>query len=176
MWKEDIKSFGQAHRRRRGATAPRQPAGKAEVSRRYPRVFPRRRRGSGLLSSTEPTSDGKARGSKRDNAIKKSPSQCEKRIQRLTAGGAGRHAPQNSSRQGEVSRRYPRVFPRRRRGSGLMSPTEPTSDGKARGSKRDFTGYYMISPIFLKNAMRRLASSSASAKMLSASAGAFFRS
>ena len=35
---------------------------------------------------------------------------------------------------------------------------------------------YMISPIFLKNSMRRLASASASAKMVSASAGAFFKS
>ena len=38
--------------------------------------------------------------------------------------------------------------------------------------KRD----HMISPIFLKNSMRRLASASASAKMVSASAGAFFKS
>ena len=57
------------------------------------------------------------------------------RISRLPGGSPATGA--KARRQGAISRRYPGVLSRRRRGSGLLSSTEPTSADKARGSKRE---------------------------------------
>ena len=49
-------------------TTGAQPAAQGAISRRYSRVLSRRRRGRGLVSSTEPTFADKARESKRDRS------------------------------------------------------------------------------------------------------------
>ena len=56
--------------------------------------------------------------------------------------GFSRTTGAKASRQGALSRRYPRVLSRRRRGRGLTSSTEPPSADKARGSKRERAVYY----------------------------------
>ena len=102
--------------------------------------------------------------------------------------------PRQTPRNQERYRTAGRVLPRSPRGEWTCVLDPSGDDRKARSGKArslrvkkkavaDATAFwvrsgesYMISPIFLKNSIRRLASASASAKMLSASAGAFFRS